>query len=338
MQHKTQPAEEEVDLATRAVWLSYVGRYNQSQIAERLGVSRIKVHRLISAAHALGLVKVNIEHDLAEMVALEERLVQRFSLQYCSVVPTLDGQAEGGRMGTSMVALGMAGARFLRRQLQSPTPLTLGLGWGRTLAAVAEQTLRERYPQHRFVALIGSLTRHSAANPYDVIHRMVDRTGGEGFYLPIPYIADTLTDKNVFLTQKSVQDILALARAADVCMVGIGHAGADSFLKRTALITDSEFRELKAAGAVGDLIGRFFDRDGRLVDSEVNERSMGLELPELADCNAIGIAGGEEKVEAIAAALSSGTLAGLITDENVARKLSGEASGSPRQSPANKHQ
>jgi DNA-binding transcriptional regulator LsrR (DeoR family) len=231
----------------------------------------------------------------------------------------------------------MVGARFLRRQLQTSTPLTLGLGWGRTLAAVAEQTLRERYSQHRFVALIGSLTRHSAANPYDVIHRMVDRTESEGFFLPTPYIADTLADKSVFMAQKSVQDILALAQASDVCMVGIGRGGEDSFLKNRALITDSEFNELKAAGAVGDLIGKFFDRDGRLVDSEVNERSMGLELAQLAACNAIAIAGGEEKVDAIAAALRSGTLAGLITDENVARKLSGEASGSPRQSPAHEH-
>ncbi len=321
MLHKAPFAPEEVDLATRAVWLSYVGRYNQSQIAERLGVSRIKVHRLISSAHALGLVKVNIEHDLAELVALEERLVRRYSLQYCAVVPSLDARGESAGFGADLVALGMAGARFLRRQLQSSTPLTIGLGWGRTLAAVAQQTLRERFEQHRFVALIGSLTRHSSANPYDVIHRMVDRTESEGFYLPIPYIADTLADKTVLLAQKSVQDILALARSADVCMVGIGHGGADSFLKSTGFITDAEFEELSAAGAVGDLIGKFFDRDGRLVDSEVNERSMGLELSQLADCNAVAIAGGEDKTEAIAAALRSGTLAGLITDERVAGQL-----------------
>lgn len=78
---KPNATTEEVDLATRAVWLSYIGGYNQSQIAERLGVSRIKVHRLISLAHRWGLVRVNIEHSLTDLPSEERRIFPFNSLK-----------------------------------------------------------------------------------------------------------------------------------------------------------------------------------------------------------------------------------------------------------------
>lgn len=317
---KPSVPEEDIELAARAVWLSYVGGYNQAAIADRLGVSRIKVHRLISLAHELGLVKVHIEHQLAELAALEEQLINRYRLTSCIVVPAL-GTGDGAT-DTDLTALGMAGARFLRRQMAAGAGKVIGIGWGRTLAAVADQMRRASNDrQHRFVALIGSLTRQSAANPYDVIHRLVDGTGSQGYYLPVPYIADTLADKQVLTSQKSVQDILALAARCDVCLVGIGQCSEKAFLPSLGLITAAEFAELRAAGAVGDLIGKFFDHRGRLVDSEINQRSIGIGLDQLGACRAVAVAGGADKTAAIRAALASGVLAGLITDETVARAL-----------------
>lgn len=315
--------EEEINLAVRASWLSYVGGYSQGEIAKRLGISRIKAHRLISSAHELGLVRITIDHSLSDLAELEEALIGRYRLSCCSVVPALDG-------APALNALGIAGARFLRRQLGETAALTVGVGWGRTLAAVADQNVYAHEPRHRFVSLLGSLTRQSSANPYDVIHRLVDRTGSEGYYLPTPYIADTLADKRVFLAQKSVQHILALARRTELCLVGIGECAEGSFLKRSGLITDRELAELRAAGAVGDLIGKFFDADGAPVDGDVNRRSIGLELDELGRRFTVAIAGGADKLQAIGAALNSGLLAGLITDEDVARRLLRQPVAAPR--------
>ena len=60
----------ETGLATRAAWLSYIGGYRQEDIAERLGVSRVKVNRLIALAHRRGLVRVMVEGSDAHCVAL----------------------------------------------------------------------------------------------------------------------------------------------------------------------------------------------------------------------------------------------------------------------------
>ena len=80
-------------MAARAAWLSYVGGYTQEEIAQRLGVSRVKVNRLIAEAGEAGLVRVFIEGTAAECVALEDAIAMRWGLDFCTVVPNTDEDA-----------------------------------------------------------------------------------------------------------------------------------------------------------------------------------------------------------------------------------------------------
>ncbi|HIG36824.1 MAG TPA: hypothetical protein EYQ12_04540, partial [Oceanospirillaceae bacterium] len=72
---------EQMDLATRAAWLSFIGGYTQGEVAKRIGVSPVKAHRLIQLAQQQGLVKIFIEGEPAKCVALEETLIQTFGLR-----------------------------------------------------------------------------------------------------------------------------------------------------------------------------------------------------------------------------------------------------------------
>ncbi|MGI9434425.1 MAG: sugar-binding transcriptional regulator [Geminicoccaceae bacterium] len=314
-----QARESETDLAVRAAWLSYVGGYTQEQIAQRLGVSRVKVHRLSALAQDLGFVKVSIEHELASTVALENQLIEHFGLKSCILVPTMEEPVD--RSGGTIAALGTAGARFLSRFLDREPATTIGIGWGKTLSAAAETLLRRPRPSNRFVSVLGSLTRHAAANPYDVIHRLTWKTGAEGFIMPVPFIADAVADRNLLMGQKSVGKIIALAEQADLYMLGIGGCGPEASAFESGQVTKSELDALQAAGAVGDLLGRFFDRSGSLVDCEFNERVLGLDIEALRDRNVTAIAGGPGKLTAISGALSIGVITTLITDEETAHGL-----------------
>jgi DNA-binding transcriptional regulator LsrR (DeoR family) len=312
--------EADTDLAVRAAWLSYVGGYTQEQIAQRLGVSRVKVHRLSALAQQLGFVKVSIEHELASTIALENELNQAYGLKTCILVPSM-GDETGRRSDAATAALGTAGARFLERYLDREPSATIGIGWGRTLSAVADTLLRRPHPHNRFVSVLGSLTRHAAANPYDVIHRLARKTGGEGFILPVPFIADAVADKALLMAQKSVGKIITLAGSADLYILGIGQCNATASAFQAGQITKRELQELQAAGAVGDLLGRFFDIDGSILHSEFNERVMGLEPEALAHRQVVAIAGGAGKIPALTGALRTGKISGLITDEVTAKAL-----------------
>ncbi len=314
-----QARETETDLAVRAAWLSYVGGYTQEQIAQRLGVSRVKVHRLSSLAQDLGFVKVSIEHELVSTVALENQLIEHYGLTNCILVPTMDDGANG--QSSTIAALGTAGAFYLSRYLDREPATTIGIGWGKTLSSVAEALLRRPRPSNRFVSVLGSLTRHAAANPYDVIHQLTHKTGAEGFIMPVPFIADAVADRALLMGQKSVGKIVDLAMSADLYMLGIGGCGPEASAFDSGQVTKSEMDALSAAGAVGDLLGRFIDHDGKVVDSEFNDRVLGLELEALRGRQVTAIAGGPGKLASIKGALAMGLINTLITDEATAEKL-----------------
>lgn len=305
----------ERDLAARAAWLSYIGEMTHEAIAARLRVSRIKVTRLIAQAQRLGLVRVYVDADITRCLALENALTATFGLSFCTVAPDLDED------GIPLRALASAGARFLNGALEQKSIRTIGLGHGRTLAAMVEHLPRQPRPDLRFVSLLGSLTRKAAANPFDVIHKISEVTGGEGYFVPAPFFSDSREDRDVFTAQRSVATVFAMAAGADLYLVGVGDVGPDSQLLATGMITQREREAIVRAGGVGEVLGRFVDKAGKALPIEINQRSIAVELETLRGRDAIVIAGGAQKAAAIAAVLRTGVFTGLVVDENTAAVL-----------------
>lgn len=313
---------------TRAAWLYYVNGYTQAEVAKRMNVSRAKAHRLIDQAHRNGYVKVFIESRSVDCVALEDQICRRFGLRYCSVVPSLHGFEAG--VSDSLTALGVGGARFLYQFLEQSGPTVVGFGQGRTLAATVDRLPAIQHPYTQFVALLGGLTRKLAASPFDATYRLAERTGGEGYFLPTPLIADSIEDCQVMLAQRSVQQVLAMARQCELYIVSIGDVGRRAFFREIGMITAAEYRELTVRGAVGEMLAQFFDSEGRLVDCDINRRAISLRLHELEGRDVVAVAGGISKTMAITAALRSGLLTGLVTDETAARQVLANAAARER--------
>ena len=302
-------------LASRAAWLSYIGGYRQEDIAELLGVSRVKVTRLISLAHRQGRVRVFIEGSVGECMALEAAVKERYGLTFCQVAPDL------GEPDLPLRALASAGARFLLKSFENDAVRLVGIGHGRTLAAVVDALPNMALTDLRFVSLLGGLTRNAAAYPFDVIHSLARKTGGESYFMPVPFFANSAKDKAVLLAQQGVSDVLALALEAELYVLGIGEMGVKAHMLQSGMITEAELTEVNQCGAVGELLGQFLDAEGQLVAASLTDRSLSLRIEDLKGKSVVAMAGGPAKVKAIEAALKSGVLTGLITDERTAAAL-----------------
>jgi DNA-binding transcriptional regulator LsrR (DeoR family) len=307
-------------LAMRAAWLHYAGGLTQAQVAKRLNLTSLKAHRLITKANHDGLIRVFIDGDIGECVDLEQRLTAAYGLDYCEVVPELDQD------DLPLKALGIAGAQFLKREIDRGEKMLIGVGHGRTLAASVEYLTRTSAPHIRFVSLLGGLTRKFAANPHDVIHRLTERTGAQAFVMPLPFVANTVEDRDMMFAQRGVGEVLALAGQADLMFVGIGTAEREASLVATGMIENSEIDEVKRDGGVGELLAHFFDGKGRPVETELSQRILALPRDQLKRCRIVAVAGGKVKVPAIKAVLESRYLSGLITDERTAQALVGDFS------------
>lgn len=307
----------EQSLAIRAAWLHYAGGLTQAAVARRLGLPTVKAHRLIARAVAEGAVKVSIDGEIVECAMLEDKLCSRFGLDYCEVAPDLVED------GLPLRALGVAGAGFLRREIERGEHDVIGLGHGRTLAATVHQLPRFDAAGTRFVSLLGGLTRNYAANPHDVMHRLAEKTGAQALVLPVPFFANSRRDRDVVLAQPGVREIFDLSNRAMLKVVGIGTADAGAQLVASGMIEPREIAEIHAAGAAGEMLGHFFDSAGRVLETALSTRTMSVDLDGPAGSRIVAIAGGEAKIAAIRAVLASRRLAGLITDEATARALAG---------------
>jgi len=314
-------------LIVRTAWLYYMAGLNQEETATRLGLHRTRVNRLLAEARERGLVSITIQHDSARELQTEQDIAQCYGLDFCLATPRIgfDDITSNPSLATaqgmiSRRAVGSAGANFLRGKL-SQGPITVGVSWGRTIEQVALHLSGVRNPEARFVSLMGSLTRNSASNPFEVVQALAARTGGEGHFLPVPFIADSEADREVLMSQRTVADALSIARAADLYIVSIGELTENSSLRTQDMITVEELHTARERGAVCDTLGKLFARDGRPIDHEINSRSIAVDIEAIRGRDIVLLSGGLEKIDAIQAVLSSGLIRGLIIDGDTAELL-----------------
>jgi DNA-binding transcriptional regulator LsrR (DeoR family) len=78
------------DLKTRVAWLYHMEDMTQEAIAERLGLTRIRVVKLLAQCRRDGTVQIRVTGKLSECAALERDLESKFSIGEAIVIPTPD--------------------------------------------------------------------------------------------------------------------------------------------------------------------------------------------------------------------------------------------------------
>jgi DNA-binding transcriptional regulator LsrR (DeoR family) len=304
-----------LDDAARAGWLYYVAGNTQDQIAAKLGVSRQSAQRLVSLAVSEGLVKVRLDHPIAQCMELGARLRSRFALDLVEVVPS-DPDSRSTTIGIASAA-----SAEIEKLLRAAEPTVMAIGTGRTLKAAIEQLPPMDCPQHKIVSLTGNISPDGSAAYYNVVFTMADRVKARSFPMPLPVIASSADEREMLLSQPMIRNTLALAARAAVTFVGIGDFGPQAPLYTDGFISETELKALQKAGAVGEIVGWAFDRDGRLIDGITNDRVSSAPIPSRETGLVVALAMGERKLPGILAAITRRLVNGLITDETTAKAL-----------------
>lgn len=315
MSSRQESGSARLDDAARAGWLYYVAGNTQDQIACKLGVSRQTAQRLVSLAVSEGLIKVRVDHPIANCLELAARLRSRFALDLVEVVPS-DPESDSTTIGIASAA-----AAEIERRLRSPEPIVMAIGTGRTLKSAIEQLPSMECPHHKIVSLTGNISPDGSAAFYNVIFTMADKIKARSFPMPLPAIASSAEERKMLHNQPLIQPTLALAAQADITFVGIGDLGPKAPLLVDGFITDAELKALQKAGAVGEIVGWVFDREGRLIEGITNERVASAPIPSREKSLVIALAMGDRKLPGILAAVNRRLVNGLITDERTASML-----------------
>jgi deoxyribonucleoside regulator len=103
---------------------------------------------------------------------------------------------------------------------------------------------------------------------------------------------------------------------------GIGAMVPDSVLIQSGYVSLEEHEQLRLKGAVGDILSRYIDAEGQIVDPELDARTIGISLESCRSRSlSIGVAAGLAKRDAILSCLRAKYVNVLITDEVTALAL-----------------
>lgn len=312
---RRQSSDTRLDDAARAGWLYYVAGRTQDEIASAMGISRQSAQRLVSLAMSERLIKVRLDHPIADCMALAERLKETYRLRQVEVVPSDPGS------DSTTIGIAEQGAAEIERWLKREEPMILAIGTGRTLRAAVEQLPKMDCPQHMIVSLTGNINPDGSAAYYNVIFLMADAIHAPHFPMPLPVLVSSAKERTLLHSQPLVQPARELGARANAAFVGIGELSESAPLLLDGFLTAAEMDELLAAGAAGEICGWIFDDNGDLLDHPVNARVASIALPDRDHATVFGMARGQRKHRAIRAALKGGHINGLITDEDAARFL-----------------
>jgi deoxyribonucleoside regulator len=312
-------ASEDVRLALRAATLYHLEGATQAEIATKLGVSRPTAGRLIARARAQGLVRIEISvpGDLVAAIHtdLERDLERIFGLTEAVVIGDVpDGSATGYH------PLGRAAVGVLSRRLQGDD--TLGFTWGPETVAVARALGPRSGRCANVVQLDGSMTTADYQTGVDyTLGTCATRLHANPLRLHAPLFADPPT---VIALEKdsNIGRALEVGRNADVMMFGVGPVSTKTTLFEGGYIDSAILAELHELGAVGEIGGRFYQRDGTDVGGSLPARTVSAPLDAVRACpSTVLVCGGELKHEAILGALNGGLATVLVTDVDCARWL-----------------
>ncbi|MFT8709096.1 MAG: sugar-binding transcriptional regulator [Sporolactobacillus sp.] len=291
----------------------------QHQIAQKTGINRSTISRMLKKMREEGIVRILIDYDINDL-PLEKQLQKTFGLKKAIVTSVNADQSDD----IKLTALGQACARFLDQVVADED--TIGFSWGsslaRTIQALSVTTKREHI---QCVPLLGGPASKLDSDYHvnTICYQAARLFNGKSVMIDFPAIVEKPSMRREISETAHFKAIQTLWDQMTIAVFGIGSI--DSVRRSStwhAFYGDSEIERLTSEGVAGDICSRFFDIDGQTIRTHLSERTISIPLEKLAKMKySIGIAQSIDKVKGIIGALRSGKMNVLVTTSETAAAL-----------------
>lgn len=321
-ERRAQLTEEESLLLAEVARLYYVKDYTQEEISRRVGGSRSNISRMLKEARARGLVEIKVRSPLGTATGLQDALKERLGLRECLVLSNSGRDVQSSGAGNVAGKVGALAARYLREVITDKS--IVGVGWSSTVYHyVVSSGYLEEKKGVTVAQLMGSVGDSiPELNGMHIAACLASTLGARAHYLHAPMLVADANIREALLRDQGVARTLEVARNADVMVAGVGAVDRYSGQYRTGYLNDADLEYIQGLGAVGEVCGAYFLRDGSFCPVEMNERTIALEFDNMVKIpTRIGVSWGIQKALANVAAVRSGVLNVLVTDEETAWEM-----------------
>lgn len=297
-------------LMLKACHLYYDYDLRQEDIAERLGLSRPTVSRLLKEAKAAGIVKIKIVSPfLNDYYDLEKLLEDHYHLKYVVVVDDKDD------MATQNQEIAKAAAAYLTHHIHDDDIVALSMGT--TLREIAKYFEKPKAKNVTFVPMLGGIGKvEIEIHPNRIVTQTAEAFGGKYLLLHAPALISNPATLEIIRNEDSIRTALNYIDRANIAVVGIGNPLHEaSSLMASGYYNNSDFEQFKKNKAVGDICMQIYNADGKTEPFDANNRVLGIKLEQMKKIsNVIAVAGGSYKLESIRAGIKGGFFNILITN------------------------
>lgn len=304
--------------------LYYEDDMRQQEVSDYLGISRATVSRMLQKGKESGIVRVEVINPVQfSYNKLEKALERKYGLKEVIVVESsaLDTKTE------SVSRMYERAALYLSQFFKDGD--WIGVTMGHTLHNIVKTNRAfEKDKKLMFVPIVGGIGQ-STIDKVDVQSNRIAQEfsrkfGGTYTQFLLPAVFSEQKAMEYFLKEKSISYIFDDFQKLDTLIMGIGiPQRVESTLVRAGYITGENLEKFARDGMAGDIALHFFDEDGATEKFRAfNDRVAGMPLEMMKKVrNRIGIAGGENRAEAIRGAIKGGFINMLITNIDAAEKL-----------------
>lgn len=308
---------DELRLIGKVAQLYYEKGINQTDISARLDLSQSTISRLLKKAKDENIVRVSLNMPTGFHSQLEDEIEDIYGLKEVIVVDD-NGDSE------SLRDIGAAAAYYLETTLKQGEVIGISSWSSMLLAMVDAMYNRPRPSESSVLQILGGLGNPSAEkHAAHLTRRLAQLIGGTPYFLPAPGVVGSVESKEALLSDPFVTEAIQRFEKVTMALVGIGDIQPSRLLADSGnVFSPEELKSLEEQGAVGDICLRFFDAEGNLIKSPLNDRVIGMDFEQLRTVKrSIGVAGGKRKQAAILGALKGGWINVLITNKTTAEWL-----------------
>ena len=290
----------------------------QVDVAKELHISQTRVSRLLRRANEQGLVRTTLVLPPGINTDLEAELEETYGLDAAVIVD--DPGTEQGLVR----ALAGSAAEYFEATLIDVDVVGFSSWSLSLLTSVAAMSPITSNGVKEVVQVVGGVGQPDIqAQANQTMYRFAELLGASPRFLSAPGLLETQAAVESLLSDQALHPIVNAWENLSVVIVGIGATSPSPFYRASGnAVTEADEKELHRLGAVGDVCLRYFDADGRALDTSLNKRVVGISPETYRNVpRRIAVAGGARKHAAIRAAVLGGWVSTLITDTSTARYL-----------------
>ena len=286
-------SKQQIKQAVQVSKLYYLDGVTQAEIGKKLNLSRPTISRLLQFAREKNIVKISINDPLSNIEDLQHQLKEKYQLK--DVIISTPESNETAEILSSL---------------------------GRTLVSVARQLIPNDRKNVQVIYLKGTVANSTHNNYVVEVTKCFNKCyHTQAQILPLPLIFENKQIKEMVIKDKFINEILDTGKRTSVALFTVETTEQDATLFELGYFNDQQIKTLQEKAA-GDLVSRFIDERGKIVDDQLNDRTVAIALDDLKQAReSVLIAGGMNKLKAIKAALAGKYANVLVTDSLVAQHL-----------------